>query len=133
MIFIHIFSGCCILIPVNRQPSFTIQNPRARLVQIDHVISTNLYTNSNHWIYEGSFVSYYSSLSCHLSEYTLNSFGARVFWHIRKFSRLSVNFLCHFATFVFGFSVWFLQFLARFTENQVYNRWNWCFCMFISV
>ena len=58
------------------------------------------------------FLSFYSSKSCHLSEYTLKYFGG-LFTRVLKFSRFKNKFnlkfgflLQHFATFLFDFPVW---------------------------
>ena len=99
---------------INKRPSFTVKNPHLQLVRIDHVISVylpltgktvrlwtltfvswfnhgrvfNKFKPLNIWI-KWFLLSFYSSESCHLSEYTLKLFNLAGFLaHVQQFSLL---------------------------------------------
>ena len=88
-------------------PSFTVKNPRLQLVKIDHVISFSLsltdtivsqkvitygrvFKNSTHFLYQSKWflLSFYSSESCPLSEYTIKIFNLAGFLAHVQFFRL---------------------------------------------
>ena len=88
--------------------------------------------NSNQWICESKWFEIF-----HFSAYTLKWFGG-FFWrasgHFPAFNTsLKFVFLVqYFATFLFGFCVWFFKMelicFATFTEYRIYNHWIGLFC-----